>query len=128
MSTHDEARRSFLIGAVVGAGAAGFVSDASGQEKGQQNKPADVAPSSRTSSNGDERGAFFNAEDAQTVSAFAERLMPGAPGKPGAREAGVLNYIDLALAGAGLIIFGLVAKHGDIAFGWHVGSHLNFFK
>ena len=26
--------------------------------------------------------------------------MPGAPGKPGAREAGVLNYIDLALSGA----------------------------
>jgi gluconate 2-dehydrogenase gamma chain len=26
--------------------------------------------------------------------------MPGAPGKPGATEAGVLNYIDLALAGA----------------------------
>jgi putative oxidoreductase len=34
----------------------------------------------------------------------------------------------LALSGAGLIIFGLVAKHGDIAFGWHIGSHLNFFK
>jgi gluconate 2-dehydrogenase gamma chain len=26
--------------------------------------------------------------------------MPGAPGKPGARDADVLNYIDLALAGA----------------------------
>ena len=26
--------------------------------------------------------------------------MPGAQGKPGARDAGVLNYIDLALAGA----------------------------
>ena len=26
--------------------------------------------------------------------------MPGAPGKPGAHDAGVLNYIDLALAGA----------------------------
>jgi Gluconate 2-dehydrogenase subunit 3 len=26
--------------------------------------------------------------------------MPGAPGKPGAGDAGVLNYIDLALAGA----------------------------
>jgi gluconate 2-dehydrogenase gamma chain len=26
--------------------------------------------------------------------------MPGAPGKPGASDAGVLNYIDLALAGA----------------------------
>ena len=45
-------------------------------------------------------GAFFNHDDAATMAAFAERLMPGAPGKPGAREAGVLNYIDLALAGA----------------------------
>ena len=35
-----------------------------------------------------------------TVATFAERLMPGAPGKPGATEAGVLGYIDLALAGA----------------------------
>ncbi len=26
--------------------------------------------------------------------------MPGAPGKPGALDAGVLNYIDLALSGA----------------------------
>ena len=26
--------------------------------------------------------------------------MPGAPGMPGARDADVLNYIDLALAGA----------------------------
>ena len=34
------------------------------------------------------------------VAAFTERLMPGAPGKPGARDAGVLNYIDLALSGA----------------------------
>src|SRR5262249_9498105 len=34
------------------------------------------------------------------VAAFAEILMPGAPGKPGARDASVLNYIDLALAGA----------------------------
>ena len=43
---------------------------------------------------------FLNDEDAATVAAFTERLMPGAPGKPGARDAGVLNYIDLALAGA----------------------------
>ena len=45
-------------------------------------------------------GAFLNDDDAATVAAFTERLMPGAPGKPGARDAGVLNYIDLALAGA----------------------------
>jgi hypothetical protein len=45
-------------------------------------------------------GAFFNDDDARTIAAFTERLMPGAPGKPGATEADVLNYIDLALAGA----------------------------
>jgi gluconate 2-dehydrogenase gamma chain len=45
-------------------------------------------------------GVFFNDEHAATVEAFAERLMPGAPGKPGARDANVINYIDLALAGA----------------------------
>ena len=32
--------------------------------------------------------------------AFTERLMPGAPGKGGATDACVLNYIDLALSGA----------------------------
>src|SRR3954471_15424420 len=100
MSAHDEARRAFLIGAVAGAGtAAGLVSEAVAQ--GTQEKiSADAVAQSRSSSIGDERGAFFNIDDAQTVAAFAERLMPGAPGKPGARDAGVLNYIDLALAGA----------------------------
>ena len=105
MGTHDEARRAFLIGAVVGAGAAtGLVPDAVAQGNAQENTPqkisADAAAPPRASSNGDERGAFFNKDDAQTVAAFAERLMPGAPGKAGARDTGVLNYIDLALAGA----------------------------
>jgi gluconate 2-dehydrogenase gamma chain len=49
---------------------------------------------------GERHGAFFNDEQAATVTAFAERLMPGAPEKPGATEANVINYIDLALAGA----------------------------
>jgi gluconate 2-dehydrogenase gamma chain len=46
------------------------------------------------------QGAFFNYEDAATIAAFTERLMPGGPGKAGALDAGVVNYIDLALAGA----------------------------
>ena len=33
------------------------------------------------------------------ITALTERLMPGAPGLPGATDAGVTNYIDLALAG-----------------------------
>jgi gluconate 2-dehydrogenase gamma chain len=52
-------------------------------------------------------GAFLNDEDSATVAAFAERIIPGAPGKPGATDAGVLNYIDLALAGALRLLSGV---------------------
>jgi gluconate 2-dehydrogenase gamma chain len=45
-------------------------------------------------------GAFFNDDDARTIAAFCERLMPGEGGRPGATNANVLNYIDLALSGA----------------------------
>ena len=92
MSEHDASRREFLRRAAVGAGAvagAGIVPEALAQNHEQEKK-----------SNGEGLGAFFNRDDAATVEAFTERLMPGGPGKPGARDAGVLNYIDLALAGA----------------------------
>jgi gluconate 2-dehydrogenase gamma chain len=117
MAKHDESRRAFLVGAAVGAGAVAgtsMVSDALAQQH-RQPHPAPVqakkpAPEPKTTGatpaavhphdGGEGHGAFLNDENAATVAAFAERLMPGAPGKPGARDAGVLNYIDLALAGA----------------------------
>ena len=92
MSEQNASRREFLRRAAVGAGAvagAGIVPEALAQNHEQEKK-----------SNGEGLGAFFNRDDAATVEAFTERLMPGGPGKPGARDAGVLNYIDLALAGA----------------------------
>ena len=95
MSKHDSARRAFLVRVAAGAGAvagAGLLPDASGQNRGERHE----APAQLHSRG----GAFFNQEDAATIAAFTERLMPGAAGKPGAREAGVLRYIDLALAGA----------------------------
>jgi gluconate 2-dehydrogenase gamma chain len=104
MKKHDEARRAFLVGAAVGAGAVagqtlvpgGLVPDARAQ--GHPHAATDaVAP---TQPHGPGHGAFLNNDDALTVAAFTERLMPGAPGKPGAREANVPNYIDLALSGA----------------------------
>ena len=101
MSKYDEARRAFLIGAAVGAGAVagkGLVADAFAQTH-PQHGPAE-APATTAHAHGPGHGAFLNDDDAATVAAFAERLMPGAPGKPGARDAGVLNYIDLALSGA----------------------------
>jgi gluconate 2-dehydrogenase gamma chain len=116
MAKHDESRRAFLVGAAVGAGAVAgttVVSSALAQQHRQHVKPVEprhpvadpkttgAAPAAAPAHEGGEgHGAFLNDENAATVAAFAERLMPGAPGKPGARDAGVLNYIDLALAGA----------------------------
>ena len=100
MTKHDANRREFLVRTAVGAGAiagAELVPDANAQDQ-QQRQKADTSAQAR--SHGEGEGAFFNRGQAAIVVAFTERLMPGAPGKPGAREAGVLQYIDLALAGA----------------------------
>lgn len=43
---------------------------------------------------------FFFLDEADTVEALAARIMPGDAQDPGAREAGVLIYIDRALSGA----------------------------
>ena len=101
MTKHDAARRAFLVRAVVGAGAvagAGLVPDVHAQL--DQHKPTDTPAHAQQHTMGGGHGAFFNHDDAATVAAFTERLMPGAPDKPGANDAGVLNYIDLALSGA----------------------------
>ncbi len=99
MSKHDSTRRSFLVQAAVSAGAAagsGLVPDIYAQTPAQPKQEAAEQPHA----NAVQHGAFFNYEQAATMAAFTERLMPGAPGKPGASDAGVVNYIDLALAGA----------------------------
>src|SRR5215471_1991328 len=101
MSKHDSTRRSFLKRAAVGAGAvagSGLVPDVYAQTLEQHKNDASAAGASHPTSI--QHGAFFNYEQAATIAAFSERLMPGAPGLPGAHDAGVLNYIDLALAGA----------------------------
>jgi gluconate 2-dehydrogenase gamma chain len=104
MRKHDESRRAFLVGAAVGAGAvagAGLVPDALAQTHEQHNNATDApATTAQAHGHGGGHGAFLNDDDAATVTAFAERIMPGAQGKPGATDAGVVNYIDLALAGA----------------------------
>jgi gluconate 2-dehydrogenase gamma chain len=100
MTKHDEARRRFLLGAAVGATAAAgaaFVPDALAQTQHEHAMPAHEHGGEHA---GNGLGTFFNQDDAATVEAFTERLMPGAPGMAGARDAGVLNYIDLALDGA----------------------------
>jgi gluconate 2-dehydrogenase gamma chain len=106
MAKHDASRREFLVRAAVGAGAAagaaasaGLVPGAAAQEQMSHMEGGSSAPGQQHP-NGAEHGAFFNHADAATIAAFTERIMPSEPGKPGARDADVLNYIDLALAGA----------------------------
>ncbi|MEX2536406.1 MAG: gluconate 2-dehydrogenase subunit 3 family protein [Trueperaceae bacterium] len=41
---------------------------------------------------------FFSLQEARTVEALAATILPGSPDDPGAREAGVLNYIDHLLS------------------------------
>jgi gluconate 2-dehydrogenase gamma chain len=105
MKKHDEARRAFLVGAAVGAGAVAgqtFVPGALVADALAQGHPPHAATDAAAPAHahGPGHGAFLNDDDALTITAFTERLMPGAPGKPGAREANVPNYIDLALSGA----------------------------
>jgi gluconate 2-dehydrogenase gamma chain len=101
MTKHDAARRAFLVRAAAGAGAvagAGLVPEAYAQL--EQHKQAGAAAPAQHHMSGGGQGAFFNHENAATIAAFTERLMPGGLDKPGAGDTGVLNYIDLALAGA----------------------------
>jgi gluconate 2-dehydrogenase gamma chain len=99
----DEARRAFLLRAaltaVAGAGV-GVVPASLAQAQQHHDHGGGAQPAVHQHPPSTGHGAFLNADDAATVAAFTERLMPGAPGKPGALDAGVLNYIDLALAGA----------------------------
>ena len=102
MSKNDIARREFLAGAALGAGVvagAKLLPEVAPQADAQP--AATTAPAhAHMQMDVAGHGAFFNDADAETVAAFAERLMPSSPEKPGAGDAGVLNYIDLALSGA----------------------------
>jgi gluconate 2-dehydrogenase gamma chain len=98
MSKEDESRRAFLKGAAAGAGV--VATAALAPDTLAQTRKADTTAMAHMEPGGAGHGAFFNSEESATIAAFTERLMPGAPGKPGANDAGVLNYIDLALAGA----------------------------
>ena len=78
MTKHDAARRAFLVRAAVGAGAvagAGLVPELDAQMEHNQ---AESPSASHQHPSGAEHGAFFNHDDAVTMAAFTERLMPGA--------------------------------------------------
>ena len=106
MSKHDEGRRAFLVGAGRRRRREHRAGSGSARQKQSPAPRGDAMRRQRTTPpmpmHDDERRPrrVLQRRRSRTITAFAERLMPGAPGKPGATDAGVLNYIDLALAGA----------------------------
>src|SRR5437764_6235811 len=92
---YGRSRRAFLVSTVAGAGAV-----ATGTGLAQTSQTPDRPAAAHTHDGTSTLGAFLNQDDSAAIDAFTERLMPGAPGQPGARDAGVLTYIHLALAGA----------------------------
>lgn len=108
MNAHDEGRRAFLITSAIGVGAvatSAMPQPAKAQVRTDDGLVASTSPKpamGRTPrpSGGSEWRTFFSNEESYAVTAIAERIMPGAPGLPGATDANVINYIDLALSGA----------------------------
>jgi gluconate 2-dehydrogenase gamma chain len=104
MSNHDEGRRAFLKGAAASAGAVAGVGLVAGVPVANAAEPKmhdDMAMAEHGPTiGGSGQYAFFNDNNALAIAALTACIMPDAPGKPGARTAGVLNYMDLALAGA----------------------------
>src|SRR5262245_36363130 len=104
MSTRPFSRRQFLARAAAGAGAvAGAGSVAAGcSSSTAQSQPhahamlASTAPAGATSN---DLFLFFTTAQGRTVDAIAERMIPADALGPGAHDAGVVFYIDRALAG-----------------------------
>src|SRR5882762_6745286 len=97
VTEHDESRRAFLVGTA--AAAAGLAQTAQAQAAEAQTAQVQPAQTQTSAAQhaaehapamGARLGAFLNADDSAALEAFAERLMPGEPGIPGARDAGVL--------------------------------------
>ena len=93
-------RRIFLkrVAAVVGAvPLAGHAALASAQQASSAQAPDSHASSGQPLPTG---WLFFNSEEARTADAVLARLIPADDNGPGAREAGVVVFLDRQLAGA----------------------------
>ncbi len=84
-------RRAFLRAAAV-AGAEWAMADLAHVEDA-------LAWAAQTATQKGERGfAALSSHEAEAISAVAARILPSADGRPGAREAGVIYFIDRSLA------------------------------
>jgi gluconate 2-dehydrogenase gamma chain len=94
--TEDKSRRDFLLASMTGLSAAWFTTNWPDIARAAEMAPGTVA-------------TFFTPAQAATVGAMAEQIFPTTD-TPGAKEARVLNFIDLALVSFARDSQGLYAK------------------
>ena len=102
MSKGQFSRRQFLARAAAGAGAvagAGALAGAGCTSAGMQAQHPSHAMPAAAAGPADESFVVFTTQQGRTVDAIAERMIPSDALGPGARDAGVVFYIDRALAG-----------------------------
>jgi gluconate 2-dehydrogenase gamma chain len=93
-------RRLFLKVSGASVAAAGTAQLAGAQEATPPATPApEASPVMRAEAPPTTAIEFFNPLEAALVEALTARILPGTPTDPGAREAGVVYYIDRTLAG-----------------------------
>ena len=98
-------RRGFLTGssaALASGGLATIGVAVTGVSAAPPMQSTPVAEDAATTDLGPPPIAFFNIHEAETVEALTARILPGSADDPGAREAGVVYYIDRSLGGADL--------------------------
>lgn len=89
-------RRGLLKALAVGVPGAAWAPHALGAPKDASPSPQTPAPNAA----GNRTLKFFNAQEALAMDAIAARLIPADDLGPGAKEAGVTNFLDGQLAGA----------------------------
>jgi gluconate 2-dehydrogenase gamma chain len=88
---NDYSRRAFVTRFVTGAGAAIALSALPDLAAAHQHAAHQVK-------GGERKFAFFTADEAAQMEAFCERIIPSDEQGPGAREAGVIYFIDYVLS------------------------------
>jgi gluconate 2-dehydrogenase gamma chain len=94
-------RRAFLRGAgatAAGAGAAAVLASCAPAEGPSRTAPYAGVPEPALATPPQGVFRFFDAEEARTIEAMLDRLIPASNGVPGARDAGAITYIDNRLA------------------------------
>lgn len=105
-------RRLFLKGSGATIAAVGVGGSIASEVAAQATPAASPMPMPASSTAAATAVQFFNSSEAELVDAITARIIPGSASDPGAREAGVVFYIDRSLGGSNEGYFFKTYKQG----------------